>query len=183
MNFSQTSATVILCLFAAYIILVNILNIPFKDLVPVPEKFETLHQQQQQALSLDESKRELDREYNLTSLEAVPSQDGGNLITNRLPDPFIEQAVYTENSPVDTKPSNYDLFDKEADFGSEQTNVSQFFASNPTLFMNDQRHNAYVKDVSSWNQMGDCMFAERMNQPATSIQAYNYQDQCGFGVQ
>lgn len=157
MKLIQTLSVIILVLFCAHFIMVNVLNIPYRDLVKTPGHIE---------LSSIES--QLKSDFGV-------SQQGGK-ITNLLPDKFIEQAIYDPNRERsgEVSPANEGLYDKEADFGNEQTNISQFFATNPGVFFNDQRHNAYVPDVAQWSSAGNTMYTQMINAPRSQINPYGY---------
>lgn len=59
-----------------------------------------------------------------------------------------------EHTPVYSEPlaHNQNVTEKEAQFGSEQTNLETFFKSNQDLFLDANRHSSYVPDVSEWNE-------------------------------
>lgn len=96
-------------------------------------------------------------------------------ITNKLPDKFVQQAVYDPEQTYPIAPSNADLYEKTADFGTEQTNVAQFFASNPQLLQRDCC--VYVPDVDQWNMRGTQMYNNMLNGPRAQLTPYNIMGQ------
>jgi hypothetical protein len=67
-------------------------------------------------------------------------------------------AIYDPNLKG-VAPSNQDLYEKKVDFGSEITNISQFYCNNPEIF---QKTMTYVPDVTKWNDMGKQMYDDQM---------------------
>lgn len=195
MDLLHSFAVIVLTLFMIHYIMVNVLNIPFKDLVRVPGILGNHGMSNiaptQPTLKLSDMERELKASFGVTEAVEAQSQPQSHAQshsqsheqtqtqetnTNRLPDPFRVQAAYDpekdRNYPISA--ANDEIYEKEAQFGNEQTNVSQFFALNPGVFFNDQRHNAYVPDVSTWNSGGQQMFSQMVNAPRQLLQAYGY---------
>lgn len=194
MELLQTFAVLILVLFIVHFVMVNVLKIPFKDLVKVPGMEEGLHniksepsmltqaqldaiQHDNEVTSLSGIEQQLRKDFGIADLDHQKQKQQGGMITNVLnTDKLVEQAIYDPNRERTNTvaPSNQDIYEKEADFGNEQTNISQFFATNPGVFFNDQRHNAYVPDVTQWGQQGTQMYSELVNAPRAQLQAYGY---------
>lgn len=193
MELLQTFAVLILVLFVVHFVMVNVLKIPFKDLVPVHGATEGLHnlsngtvtltqsqldaiQQDNEVTSLSGIEQQLRKDFGVADLDHQKQKQQGGMITNVLSDKLAEQAIYDPNRErtYTIAPSNQDIYEKEADFGNEQTNISQFFATNPGVFFNDQRHNAYVPDVTQWGQHGTQLYAEMVNAPRAQLQAFGY---------
>ena len=154
MNLAQTSATIILSLFLAYIILFNILEIPYKDIIKTPglSQAEAINEKQltkEELAKIEKDNESLanaslsDIEMNLRKEFGVANEkpngvSDGNLtcqprndrkfITNKLPETVpgeVMGAVYNPEYQVGCQAANQDLYEKEALFGSEQTNVAQ----------------------------------------------------------
>ena len=192
MNLGQTSATVLLGIFAAYVIMVNILEIPYKDIIRSPgrsgassmpkpptltrQELEKIEHNNEQSCMEKELRQEFGVELDQATLQDLPEKKC-DYITNQL----VQQAVYDpKQTACGPNPSNQDIYEKEALFGSEQTNVSQFFSNNPGAFFNTQRHNSYVPDVSKWNIEGDRLYTERVNDTKQQINAYNQGQSCNL---
>jgi hypothetical protein len=85
----------------------------------------------------------------------------------------VQQAVYNEQAKG-VVPINQEYGSEQvAQFGNEQTDVAQFFKVNQSAFFNDQRHNAYVPNVNSWNEQGNTMHSTHLNEPRTELAAAN----------
>ena len=196
MSLLQTSASIILVILVIHILMHNVINLPFKDIVQAPgrrniesatpsglskkdlEKIE----EDNESTSLGTIEMRLREQYGVngapTANAAAALKISGGVadkITNRLPDSLVEQSVY--NPKADTNginASNHNIYEKEAAFGNEQTNVAQFFSANPSAFFNGQRHNSYVPDVNNWNHQGSQMFEKLRTQSPGAINAYNY---------
>lgn len=177
MDLLNSFAVIVLTLFMIHYVMVNVLNIPFKDLVRAPgivgnHGLNNVKVDDKVSQSQSQSQRP-----ELAGMEAeLKASFGVGEIGSGLPDPFRIQAVYDperdRNYPVAA--ANEEIYEKEAEFGNEQTNVSQFFALNPGAFFNDQRHNAYVPDVSTWNHGGQQLFSQMVNAPRQLLQASNF---------
>lgn len=63
-------------------------------------------------------------------------------------------------------PSNHDLFERRADFGSDLTNINQFYRNNPEIFHKSMIH---VPDVASWNAMSDQMHQSHVMAPTEPV--------------
>ena len=85
-------------------------------------------------------------------------------------------SVYDEQAKG-VLPVNHDLFEKPSDFGSDITNISQFYRNNPDLFDKSMNGGAYVPDVTQWNTQGKELY-DNMSQHTHQgpVQGYNYKD-------
>ena len=116
----------------------------------------------------------------LSTIGGDEDGNGNEKVTNKLPtDHLIQQAVYDPKSDYPVAAANQDVYEKDADFGTEQTNIGQYFSSNPGAFMNDERHNAYVPDTNVWDKQGEQMFQKEAARPKDELQAYNLDDYKG----
>jgi len=177
MDLFQTFAVIIIILFIVHYIMVNVLNIPFKDLIKTPGQIQingnSKDQDQdlghEQGMKLSEINNNLRKEFGL-------SDQLGQGDTSNAPTKFLEQAIYdpTRERTHSVDPANNAIYEKEAEFGSEQTNISQFFATNPGVFLNNERHNAYVPDTSVWSQQGSNLYTDLLNSARVPLQPYGY---------
>jgi len=182
----QSLATIILGVLVMYFILVNILEIPFtKDLIKsdgnIKKKLDknslaVLDSVEEENVSLNDLEETLRKDLSRNEPEKV---------TNRLPDPLVQQVKINEPHPINVEPSNATLYEKDAEFGSDRTNIAQFVSSNPTAFYGDLRHDAYVPDVNSWNQQGSQMYNDLVqSRPNQTLQPANFENcysQLGMG--
>lgn len=164
MELLQSLAVIILILLLVQYILINVLKIPYSDLIPVPGRIGVEAMTSNKEIDLSDLGADLKRQYGIT--DELPQGDYNKR--------FVQQAVYDPNSAAGSiVAANQDIYDKPADFGNEQTNVAQFFASNPGAFVNDQRHTAYVGDAANWNDQGKQLYSQMLNAPHATIQAFN----------
>lgn len=71
--------------------------------------------------------------------------------------PCEMQAQIKKNDIYDhpVQAQNYHINEMEAEFGSEYTNLPEFFSQNPEMFM-QEIHNPYVPDAVTWSEKGEC---------------------------
>lgn len=203
MSLLQTSASIILVILVIHILMHNVINLPFKDIISAPGKRDIGSEEtparltkkdlekieeDNESTSLGTIEMRLREQYGVNDASAAATNaaaavsanrsiSGGlsDKITNRLPESLIEQSVYNPNANANAiTASNHNMYEKEAAFGNEQTNVAQFFSANPSAFFNGQRHNSYVPDVNNWNHQGSQMFEKLRTQAPGAINAYNY---------
>lgn len=176
----QSFATIILGILVAYFVLVNVLDIPFtKDLVKSPgditkhltiDKLNSLPESDE--ISLNEVEESLRKTFSPTDR----FRSAEDKLTNKLPPSLVPQVLY-DQSPLDIKPSNDILYEKDADFGSDRTNISQYVSSNPSAFYGDLKNTAYVPDVNVWNEQGSKMYNDLINmRPNNTLNAFNYEN-------
>lgn len=95
-----------------------------------------------------------------------PAPPGGENIT--------QLSVYNEQAKG-VLPVNHDLFEKPADFGSDVTNINQFYRNNPEIF---ERSAAHVPDATAWDTQGQELFNKLSNEaPNHVIKAANFEKQ------
>ena len=107
-------------------------------------------------------------------------------ITNRLPetpDSFIEASangdaalhagvsIYNKDA-TGVFPQNHDLFEKPADFGSDVTNIKQFYSNNPEVF-GKILGTAGVTNVADWEMKTKEMFQNAQAPSNEQIHAFN----------
>lgn len=172
----QSSATAILGIMVAYFILVNILQLPYaKDLVQAEGNIQTALTQsnldeletEEENVSLNQVEETLRRQFTTGSSKKI---------SNKLPDAMVQQVI--RNEPVsDVQASNSLMYEKDADFASERTNIAQFVSSNPSAFFGDLRNNAYVPDVNVWNEQGAQMYNDLVTtRPNKTLNAANFEN-------
>jgi hypothetical protein len=69
-------------------------------------------------------------------------------------------------------PSNHDIFDKTADFGSDVTNINQFYKNNPDIF---EKSHINVPNVTEWSDQGKQLYNAVANSKQGPINAYNFE--------
>lgn len=70
-------------------------------------------------------------------------------------------------------PVNHDLFEKPANFGSDITNINQFYRNNPEIF---ERSMTTAPDAAGWYTQSQDMFNSLANEaPNDQISAYNFE--------
>jgi hypothetical protein len=72
-------------------------------------------------------------------------------------------------------PQNQDVFEKQADFGSDVTNIRHFYKNNPEVFGKILGNNE-VTNVADWERQSKEMFQNLQQKPTGPIQAFNYED-------
>ena len=167
LDFFRNTLSILTTFIILYIVLIRILKVQISDLL-APSAVK---------LSLDEKKdagAAAEAEMNPEDLgDEMRNKLRKEFITDKLPPQLVQQAVYDPEYKQSIAPVNQDLYEKNADFGNEQTNVSQFFAANPGAFFNQQRHNAYVPDTVDWNKQGEQLYGNMVNAPTVEVSAYN----------
>lgn len=84
-------------------------------------------------------------------------------------------SVYNENT-VGVLPQNHDLFEKSADFGSDVTNINQFYRNNPELFHKQSQSGVtHVPNPTDWDVQAKAMFLIKENEASGPVQAFNYE--------
>jgi len=70
-------------------------------------------------------------------------------------------------------PVNHDLFEKPVNFGSDITNINQFYRNNPEIF---ERSMTTAPDGAGWHTQSQEMFNSLANEaPNGQINAYNFE--------
>ena len=96
----------------------------------------------------------------------APVENGDNNIT---------QLSVFDDQAKGIVPVNHDLFEKTADFGSDVTNINQFYKNNPEIFDRGQGQ-AYVPDVNQWDTQGKELFNTLSHSPLhAEINPYNFE--------
>jgi hypothetical protein len=72
-------------------------------------------------------------------------------------------------------PQNQDIFDKQADFGSDVTNIRQFYKSNPEVFDKILGQNQ-VTNVADWERQSKELYQSAQQPHSGPIEAANFED-------
>lgn len=83
-------------------------------------------------------------------------------------------SVYHPNA-TGILPQNQDIFEKQANFGSDVTNIKHFYQTNPEVFSKILGQNQ-VTNVADWERQSKEMFQSAQQQPSGPIQAANFED-------
>jgi hypothetical protein len=127
-----------------------------------------------------------------TPTAATPQTQGPSpiplpdLISNKLPEQGPTQvqmdasmhpasSIYNPSMTTSTGilPQNQDIFEKQADFGSDVTNINQFYKNNPEVFSRILKNQ--VTNVAEWEQQSKQMYTLQQQAPTGPIQAANYE--------
>lgn len=201
MDIIQTAATMALLTLLTYFVMVNILErgaIPStglikninededarearkvsKDLVKLMKK---QLQRQAQAQAQPEAKitNQLDLDANLsTPIEGANTEAGYHSRTT-VGEPVENGKDNTTTLSVFNKqaegvlPCNHDLFEKSADFGSDVTNINQFYRNNPDIF---NKSSTNVPDATGWDRESKKLFSAINNQKYHGpLNPYNFE--------
>lgn len=162
MDLIQSAATVALLSLLAYFVIVNILErIKGKSAVP-----STGHVTNYIDVAESNSTGGLNLDLGVHSRTTVgePVAPGGENVT--------QLSVYNEMA-TGVLPVNHDPFEKQADFGSDVTNINQFYKNNPEIF---ERSMTTAPDAAGWFQDSQQMFNLMAQQPQnTEINAWNFE--------
>ena len=113
--------------------------------------------------------------------EATNEPAKPDLITNKLPAQVKMDAsmqpgtsIFNPNT-TGILPQNQDIFEKQADFGSDVTNINQFYKNNPEVFSRLLGQND-VTNVAEWELNSKKMYSALQQAPSGPIQAANFED-------
>ena len=111
----------------------------------------------------------------------LPEKPAADLITNKLPSQVQMDASMHPGSAIYTPtstgilPQNQDIFEKQADFGSDVTNITQFYKNNPEVFSRIINQNQ-VTNVADWEVKSKQMYSAVEQSQVGPIQAANFED-------
>jgi hypothetical protein len=105
--------------------------------------------------------------------------NGPSEVSNQLPEVFDASvhngsSVFNPNS-IGILPQNQDIFEKQANFGSDVTNIKQFYQNNPEVFSKILGTNT-VTNVADWERKSKEMFQSVQQNSSGPIQAANFED-------
>ena len=92
--------------------------------------------------------------YQKSGPEVISTQ-----INNRIPNHLISQLHKVEPHDYHVEAANQSVRERECQFGSEKTNLEQFFKANPDLFLDTDQystHKPYVPYSHEWEDKSDC---------------------------
>jgi hypothetical protein len=93
-----------------------------------------------------------------------PAEEGGENLTTL--------SVYNEQAKG-VLPVNHDLFEKPADFGSDVTNINQFYRNNPEIF---ERSMTSAPNAADWHTQGKEMYNKLASEaPKARIEPWNFE--------
>jgi hypothetical protein len=100
-------------------------------------------------------------------------------ITNKLPAAGPDAAVNPHTAIFSPNTEgilamNQDIYEKQADFGSDVTNIKQFYKNNPEVFSKILGQKA-VTNVADWEQQSKELFATAQATNSGPIQAANFE--------
>lgn len=87
-------------------------------------------------------------------------------------DPAYGSALYNPEEKG-ILPVNHDLFEKTADFGSDVTNINQFYRNNPEVF-EIQKSPVYVPNAAEWDEKSRSMAESQRQSGGGQIHAANF---------
>ena len=164
MDLFQSGAIIMLLTLVIYFVMINIFKGPAllkttglmglkeKDIQELDKRTE-----EEENPSLDEIENGIRKELGISNklpIEGLKNESDTGSELN-----LTGKSVFNP----DTKgivPSNHDLFEKKADFGSDVTNINQFYQNNPDVF---NKTMARVSDVTGWNNKGNDMYQKILN--------------------
>jgi hypothetical protein len=116
----------------------------------------------------------------------LPRPDQADKITNRLPAAGPDAALHPNTSIFSPNvegiaASNQDIYDKQADFGSDVTNITQFYKNNPEVFSKILGHHA-VTNVADWEQQSKALYNTAQTATGGPIQAANFESRVLSGL-
>jgi hypothetical protein len=189
MDIIQKAATMALLTLVVYFVMVNIVDHGKGDAVPSsgivkaskkPSQSEIKDKGIRSNLGID---NKLNLEANNTvTIEGINTTVGVHTRTT-VGEPVVNtEANVTELAVFDEQSKgvlavNHDLFEKPANFGSDITNINQFYRNNPEIFDKSMNGGAYVPDVESWANQGQELY-DTMSQKTHQgpVKGYNYED-------
>ncbi len=104
-----------------------------------------------------------------------------NVVTNKLPEVLSTSAADHPGTSVfnphatGVLPQNQDIFEKQADFGSDVTNIRQFYQNNPEVFGKILGQNQ-VTNVADWERQSKELYQSAQQPHTGPIQAANFED-------
>jgi hypothetical protein len=165
MSFIQKLAISVLCAMILYLIYINVFEDhtvksagAIKDILP--SSFKTA-------------------ETGGVKEEVKVKEEAEVSVTNKLPE-HPDASLHAGSSVFNPHttgilPQNQDIFEKQANFGSDVTNIKQFYQNNPEVFGKILGQNE-VTNVSDWERQSKEMFQTAQQKPAGPIQAANFED-------
>jgi hypothetical protein len=105
-----------------------------------------------------------------------------SMVSNKLPESGPDASMNTQSSIFSATASstsginaqNQDIYEKQADFGSDVTNIKQFYKNNPDVF-SKLLCPPTVTNVSDWERQSKELYDSAQSAPSGPIQAANFE--------
>ena len=170
MDIIQSLALIALLSMLIYLIFVNIFTTKDKTVQTSGSVIEFLTPTTKES----EVKGEAEEASHPTTLP-----DKKDIVTNKLPasgpdasvNPYT--AIFSPNAEGIVA-MNQDIYEKQADFASDVTNIKQFYKNNPEVFSKILGQKA-VTNVADWEQQSKELFATAQAANSGPIQAANFE--------
>ena len=103
-------------------------------------------------------------------------------LSNKLPESGPDASVHPQSSIFSSTASstsginaqNQDIYEKQADFGSDVTNIKQFYKNNPEVFSKILCPPT-VTNVADWERQSKELYDSAQSAPSGPIQAANFE--------
>lgn len=162
MDLIQTTATIALLTLLAYLIMVNILERTRS--APIKSDGEITAGISNRLKEVPIEGINTDFGFHTRTNLGEPAPPGGENLT--------QLAVFNEHANG-VLPQNHDLFEKPANFGSDVTNINQFYRNNPDIF---ERSMTTAPDAAEWYSQSQEMFNQLTHEaPNAQINAWNFE--------
>jgi len=180
MNVLQTGATIILITMIMYFILVNLFEHPVLPVVSQGFVTEALkrkvHTVKDNILSSNIVKAtlQINNKLPVSGINTDTGEPITNTIVQTVQQPFtktVVSAVYNSDTQG-ILPNNHKVYEKDADFTSDITNINQFYINNPELF---NKGSSYTPDVAGWEQKSKDMVNNILQTGAGYINPSNFE--------
>jgi len=165
MDIIQTLAISVLCAMILYLIYINV----FAD--KTVKTAGSISEQTYQPVATKHQEE--------TPGPSASASQGQSVVSNQLPE-VIDASVHNGSSvfnpnSIGILPQNQDIFEKQANFGSDVTNIKQFYQNNPEVFSKILGTNT-VTNVADWERKSKEMFQSVQQNSSGPIQAANFED-------
>lgn len=111
-----------------------------------------------------------------------PVPESGSMVSNKLPESGPDASVHPHSSIYSSSASstsginaqNQDIYEKQADFGSDVTNIKQFYKNNPDVFSKILCPPT-VTNVADWERQSKELYDSAQSAQSGPIQAANFE--------
>ena len=177
MNVLQTGATIILITMVMYFIMVNLFEhrvLPVASQGFVKDTVSKARTVKDNIISSNIVKAtlQINNKLPVSGINTDTGEPITNTIVQTAQQPFITKNLAVYNA--DTQgilPQNHKVYEKDADFKSDITNINQFYINNPELF----NKNSYATDVAGWDQKSKDMINNILQTGAGDINPSNFE--------
>jgi hypothetical protein len=185
MDLIQTGATIALLTLLAYFVMVNVLErTQGEDPIKTEGNISPGHgSEDNEGIKGMESDSMINNHLNLDAnkqvlIEGINTDVGFHTRTT-VGDPVspggenVTQLAVFDEQVKGVLPVNHDLFEKQANFGSDITNINQFYRNNPEVF---DRSMTTAPDAAGWHTQSQGMFNKLAHEsPNAQINAWNFE--------